>query len=172
MKNKYQWYFQGIVEPSGNTTQARSSYLPEEILWGHRSGPDDKNLECRVAEVFFSAFPFEDLMIDIPHYTNNAKSPKEKEKGAKFWRYWWNYWYLQKLTKIGYYFCEKIHCSAVVSKKYTKKLLWRSFEKNMSWSKVLLLQCDKLKFISDFVHVCVMIGGGGNTLWICPGWPS
>ena len=28
---------QGIVEPSGNTTQARSSYLPEEILWAHRS---------------------------------------------------------------------------------------------------------------------------------------
>jgi len=27
---------EGIVEPTGNTTQARSSYLPAEILWGHR----------------------------------------------------------------------------------------------------------------------------------------
>merc|ERR1719474_1013335 len=27
---------EGTVEPTGNTTQARSSYLPQEILWGHR----------------------------------------------------------------------------------------------------------------------------------------
>ena len=27
---------EGVVEPTGNTTQARSSYLPEEIQWGHR----------------------------------------------------------------------------------------------------------------------------------------
>jgi len=27
---------EGIVEPTGNTTQARSSYLPQEILWGQR----------------------------------------------------------------------------------------------------------------------------------------
>ena len=26
---------EGVVEPSGNTTQARTSYLPEEILWGY-----------------------------------------------------------------------------------------------------------------------------------------
>merc|ERR1711872_1155896 len=26
---------EGIVEPSGNTVQARTSYLPREILWGH-----------------------------------------------------------------------------------------------------------------------------------------
>ena len=27
---------EGIVEPTGNSVQARSSYLPNEILWGHR----------------------------------------------------------------------------------------------------------------------------------------
>jgi potassium inwardly-rectifying channel subfamily J len=27
---------EGIVESTGMTTQARSSYLPGEILWGHR----------------------------------------------------------------------------------------------------------------------------------------
>ena len=26
---------EGVVEPSGNTTQARTSYLPDEILWGY-----------------------------------------------------------------------------------------------------------------------------------------
>jgi len=26
---------EGVVEPSGNTVQARTSYLPEEIMWGH-----------------------------------------------------------------------------------------------------------------------------------------
>jgi len=27
---------EGIVEPTGNSVQARSSYMPNEILWGHR----------------------------------------------------------------------------------------------------------------------------------------
>jgi hypothetical protein len=27
---------EGIVEPSGNTTQARTSYLADEVLWGFR----------------------------------------------------------------------------------------------------------------------------------------
>lgn len=27
---------EGIVEPTGNSVQARSSYLPREILWGYR----------------------------------------------------------------------------------------------------------------------------------------
>ena len=26
---------EGIVEPTGNSVQSRSSYLPNEILWGH-----------------------------------------------------------------------------------------------------------------------------------------
>lgn len=29
-------YFLGVIESTGMTTQARSSYLPNEILWGHR----------------------------------------------------------------------------------------------------------------------------------------
>jgi len=28
--------FTGVIESTGMTTQARSSYLPNEILWGHR----------------------------------------------------------------------------------------------------------------------------------------
>jgi hypothetical protein len=28
--------FIGVIESTGMTTQARSSYLPSEILWGHR----------------------------------------------------------------------------------------------------------------------------------------
>ena len=27
---------EGIVEPTGNSVQSRSSYLPNEILWGYR----------------------------------------------------------------------------------------------------------------------------------------
>ena len=27
---------EGIVEPSGMSIQARSSYMPDEILWGYR----------------------------------------------------------------------------------------------------------------------------------------
>ena len=27
---------EGIVEPTGNSVQARTSYLPNELLWGHR----------------------------------------------------------------------------------------------------------------------------------------
>lgn len=29
----------GVIESTGMTTQARSSYLPNEILWGHRFEP-------------------------------------------------------------------------------------------------------------------------------------
>lgn len=29
----------GVIESTGMTTQARSSYLPSEILWGHRFEP-------------------------------------------------------------------------------------------------------------------------------------
>ena len=29
-------WFPGVIESTGMTTQARSSYLPNEILWGHR----------------------------------------------------------------------------------------------------------------------------------------
>lgn len=30
---------EGVIESTGMTTQARSSYLPSEILWGHRFQP-------------------------------------------------------------------------------------------------------------------------------------
>ena len=30
---------EGTIESTGQTTQARSSYLPNEILWGHRFEP-------------------------------------------------------------------------------------------------------------------------------------
>lgn len=31
------WFVsEGVIESTGMTTQARSSYLPSEILWGHR----------------------------------------------------------------------------------------------------------------------------------------
>jgi hypothetical protein len=31
--------FAGVIESTGMTTQARSSYLPSEVLWGHRFEP-------------------------------------------------------------------------------------------------------------------------------------
>jgi len=34
-KLEYVVTLEGVVEPSGNTTQARTSYLPDEILWGY-----------------------------------------------------------------------------------------------------------------------------------------
>lgn len=32
------WFFvaEGVIESTGMTTQARSSFLPSEVLWGHR----------------------------------------------------------------------------------------------------------------------------------------
>lgn len=30
------FFVEGVIESTGMTTQARSSYLPSEILWGHR----------------------------------------------------------------------------------------------------------------------------------------
>ena len=46
---------EGIVEPTGNSVQARTSYLPNELLWGHRylvfshssgHGTDFGNIKC------------------------------------------------------------------------------------------------------------------------------
>ena len=38
LRSKYELVIvlEGIVESTGNTVQARTSYLPREILWGHR----------------------------------------------------------------------------------------------------------------------------------------
>jgi potassium inwardly-rectifying channel subfamily J len=37
IENKYM--LAGVIESTGMTTQARSSYLPSEVLWGHRFEP-------------------------------------------------------------------------------------------------------------------------------------
>lgn len=55
---------EGVVESTGMTTQARTSYLPSEILWGHRF----RNTTCYKSEsghhlvdfdMFHSTFPVE-----------------------------------------------------------------------------------------------------------------
>ena len=35
-KMEFIFVMEAVVEPSGNTTQARTSFLPDEILWGYR----------------------------------------------------------------------------------------------------------------------------------------
>ncbi|KAG8234716.1 hypothetical protein J437_LFUL014333 [Ladona fulva] len=48
---------EGCIESTGQTTQARSSYLPGEILWGHRFKPIVSfNRDCAGYEVDYSAF--------------------------------------------------------------------------------------------------------------------
>ena len=43
---------EGVTEETGNTIQVRTSYLPNEILWGHHFDNDvviyDKKLECHI----------------------------------------------------------------------------------------------------------------------------
>ena len=38
LKTKFEMIccLEGIIEPTGNTVQTRTSYLPREILWGYR----------------------------------------------------------------------------------------------------------------------------------------
>lgn len=48
---------EGTVESTGQTTQARSSYLPSEILWGHRFEPVvSYNKEKQGYEIDYSKF--------------------------------------------------------------------------------------------------------------------
>lgn len=48
---------EGTIESTGQTTQARSSYLPSEILWGHRFEPMVAyNKERQAYEVNYSLF--------------------------------------------------------------------------------------------------------------------
>ena len=50
-------YYAGTIESTGQTTQARSSYLPSEVLWGHRFQPMVVyNKERQGYEVDYSRF--------------------------------------------------------------------------------------------------------------------
>jgi potassium inwardly-rectifying channel subfamily J len=56
----------GTIESTGQTTQARSSYLPSELLWGHRFQPRVVyNKERQGFEVDYSRFNNTDL-VDTP----------------------------------------------------------------------------------------------------------
>lgn len=49
---------EGTVESTGMTTQARSSYLPSEILWGHRfESMISFKKDTGEYEVIYSFFP-------------------------------------------------------------------------------------------------------------------
>jgi len=57
---------EGTIESTGQTTQARSSYLPSEVLWGHRFQPMVLyNKERQGYEVDYSRFNNTDL-VDTP----------------------------------------------------------------------------------------------------------
>jgi len=59
-------YYAGTIESTGQTTQARSSYLPNEVLWGHRFQPMVVyNKERQGYEVDYSRFNNTDL-VDTP----------------------------------------------------------------------------------------------------------
>ncbi|KAJ8892253.1 hypothetical protein PR048_004833 [Dryococelus australis] len=57
---------EGTIESTGQTTQARSSYLPNEILWGHRFEPVvEYNKERQGYEVNYSKFN-DTQLVDTP----------------------------------------------------------------------------------------------------------
>lgn len=59
-------HYAGTIESTGQTTQARSSYLPSEVLWGHRFQPMVVyNKERQGYEVDYSRFNNTDL-VDTP----------------------------------------------------------------------------------------------------------
>ncbi|KAF2364267.1 Potassium channel inwardly rectifying Kir [Trinorchestia longiramus] len=51
---------EGVIESTGMTTQARSSYLPDEILWGHRFQP----------LVSYKKTPREGFFVDLSLFNN------------------------------------------------------------------------------------------------------
>ncbi|XP_059809198.1 ATP-sensitive inward rectifier potassium channel 11-like [Hypanus sabinus] len=62
---------EGVVETTGITTQARTSYLPEEILWGHRFVPIVTEEEGRYA-VDYSKFG-NTVKTNMPPYSAMAR---------------------------------------------------------------------------------------------------
>ena len=59
-------HYAGTIEPTGQIIQARSSYLPSEVLWGHRFQPMVLyNKERQGYEVDYSRFNNTDL-VDTP----------------------------------------------------------------------------------------------------------
>lgn len=59
-------FLEGTVESTGQSTQARSSYLNTEILWGHRFDPVvSYNKEAQGYEIDYSKFN-ETIQVDTP----------------------------------------------------------------------------------------------------------
>lgn len=59
-------FLEGTVESTGQSTQARSSYLNTEILWGHRFDPVvSYNREAQGYEIDYSKFN-ETIQVDTP----------------------------------------------------------------------------------------------------------
>ncbi|CAF1131355.1 unnamed protein product, partial [Didymodactylos carnosus] len=73
---------EGIIEPTGMTTQARTSYLPSEIKWGHRfERLIDFNEHKRVYEIDYSKFHVTyPLMDDAQIPSCSAKELYERRK--------------------------------------------------------------------------------------------
>ena len=56
---------EGIVEPTGNSVQARTSYLPNELLWGHRYYPLSNKSTCTEAVEFINFHDVRCLFHDV-----------------------------------------------------------------------------------------------------------
>ncbi|XP_069765679.1 ATP-sensitive inward rectifier potassium channel 11-like [Narcine bancroftii] len=74
---------EGVVETTGITTQARTSYLPEEILWGHRFVPIVTEEEGRYS-VDYSKFG-NTVKTNLPLHSarEQERSQNERSNGPK-----------------------------------------------------------------------------------------
>ncbi|XP_051899227.1 ATP-sensitive inward rectifier potassium channel 11-like [Pristis pectinata] len=69
---------EGVVETTGITTQARTSYLPEEILWGHRFVPIVTEEEGRYS-VDYSKFG-NTVKTNLPLYSARERERQERSQ--------------------------------------------------------------------------------------------
>ena len=72
--------FEGIVEPTGNSVQARTSYLPREILWGYRFENMVRGsllLHCRNVLIINAPFPGE-LLQQARHLRRRLLLPQRR----------------------------------------------------------------------------------------------
>jgi potassium inwardly-rectifying channel subfamily J, other len=71
---------EGTIESTGQTTQARSSYLNTEVLWGHRFEPVvEYNKETRGYEIVYSKFDYTHFVHTPPCSAKNLDDDLNKE---------------------------------------------------------------------------------------------
>ena len=74
---------EGVTEETGNTVQARSSYLPNEILWGHHFENATVNYDKKAGVYSVNHGMINKTVVDLTPRCSAKQLESKKNKGSK-----------------------------------------------------------------------------------------